>query len=136
MSPLGKAEMDTTDSSGVDKKRSLGEVMQTVKGEIKLPDYQITSLRPKRTATEGILYKVPGAGSAEKLVVALKALLEPKGLRVTRPVKRAELRISGLNDVSTPEDVIQAVAEVGSCSAGNIKVGKINRASVGRLGSI
>ncbi|KMQ91279.1 reverse transcriptase [Lasius niger] len=94
---------------------------------------------PKRTATGGILYEIPGAGSAEKadkLVVALKALLEPKGLRVTRLVKRAELRISGLDDVSTPEDVIQAVAEVGGCSAGDIKVEKINRAPVGRLGSI
>ncbi|KMQ83300.1 gag-like protein, partial [Lasius niger] len=140
MLPRGETDMDTTDSTGVDKKRTLGEVMQTVRGEIKLSDgSQITSLRPKRTVTGGILYEVPGTDSAEKadkLAIALKALLEPRGLRVTRPVKRAELRVFGLDDATTPEDVIQAVAEVGGCLAGDIKVGKINQSPVGRLGSI
>ncbi|KMQ86989.1 reverse transcriptase, partial [Lasius niger] len=139
MPPRGETDMDTTDSSGVDKKRTMGEVMQTVKGEIKLSDYQITSLRPKRTVTGGILYEVPGTDSAEKadkLAVALKALLEPRGLRVTRPVKRAELRVFGLDDATTPEDVVQAVAEVGGCLTGDIKIGKINQSPVGRLGLI
>ncbi|KMQ85880.1 gag protein [Lasius niger] len=139
MPPRGEAEMDKTDSTGVDKQRSLKEVIQTIRGEVKLSDYQIISLRPKRTATGSILYEVPGVGSAEKadkLAVTLKALLEAKGLRVTRPVKRVELRVSGLDDASAPENVVEAVAAVGGCSAGNIRVGNINRAPAGRLGSV
>ncbi|KMQ91633.1 cellular nucleic acid-binding protein [Lasius niger] len=131
--------MDTSDASGVSNQRTLGEVIQTIRGEVKLSDYEITCLRPKRAATGGILYEVPGKGSGEKAdkrAEKLKALLEPKGLRFTRPVKRAELRISGMDDASTPKDVVEAVAAVGGCVAGDIKVGKINRSPANRLGSL
>ncbi|KMQ86474.1 gag-like protein [Lasius niger] len=138
MPSKGGAEMDTSDSSGANI-RSLEEVITSIRGDIKFSDYRITSLRPKRAATGGILYEVPRVGSekkADKLAAQLKTLLELKGMRVTRPVKRAELRITGLDDSIAPEDVRTAVATAGGCSAEEVKVGKIGRSAAGGLGSI
>jgi len=93
---------------------------------------------PKRLRG-GILYEIPGQESgakADKLAEALRALLEPKGVRVTRPVKLAEIRVTWLDDSVTPEEVREAIAGAGGCLAGEVMVGKLNRSPAGRLGSI
>lgn len=118
---------------------SLGEAVAGVKGSIKLSDFDIASLKPKRAAAGGILYEVPGQESgikADKLAEALKALLEPKGLRVTRPVKYVKIRVSGLDESAIPTEVQSALAVAGGCVAGKILVGKPNRFPAGRLGAL
>lgn len=125
--------------SGAPNSVSLGEAVAGIKGSIKLSDFGITSLKPKRAAAGSILYEVPGQESgakADKLAEALKALLEPKGLRVTRPVKSVEIRVSGLDDSATSVEVQAVLAAVGDCSAGKILVGKPGRSPAGRLGAI
>lgn len=133
VAPVGEGETGTATNV------SLGEAVAGIKGSIKLSDFGIASLKPKRAAAGGILYEVPGQESgakADKLAEALKALLEPKGLRVTRPVKSIELRVSGLDDSATPVEVQQALAAAGSCSVREMLVGKPNRSPTGRLGSL
>ncbi|XP_025271039.1 uncharacterized protein LOC105254350 [Camponotus floridanus] len=94
---------------------------------------------PKKAAGGGLLFEVPGPDSgpkADKLAEALRPLLEPKGVRVSRPVKLAELRVAGLDDSITPTEVQQSIAAAGGCSVGEVKVGKINLSPAGRLGSV
>jgi len=118
---------------------AVGEAIAGIRSSIKLAEFGIVSLRPKKAAGGGILFEVPGAESgpkADKLAEALRPLLEPKGVRVARPVKLAELRVTGLDDSIAPEEVREAIAAVGGCSVGEVTVGKISLSPAGRLGSI
>lgn len=118
---------------------SLGDAIFGVRSSIKLADFGIASLRPRKAIGGGILYEIPGQESgerADKLAEALRALLEPKGVRVTRPVKLAELRVTGLDDSITPEEIRAAIAAAGGCPPGEVSVGKINRPPTGGLGSV
>jgi len=73
---------------------SLGDAVSGIWASIKLSDFGIASLKPKRTAAGSILYEIPSQDSDVKaeLAKALKFLLEPKGMQVTRPVKFAKPR--------------------------------------------
>lgn len=131
-------EMETTDGEGVAIQRSLGETMAGIQKDICLKDFGISALKPKRAATGGLLYEVPGEGNAEKaklLAEALKKSLEPKGIKVTVPTKRTEMRISGLEDSATTDAIKASLAETGSCLVEEVKTGRITRSPRDGLGT-
>jgi len=104
-----------------EKPVSLGEAISGVRSSIKLADLGIASLRPKKAAGGGILFEIPGQESgprADKLAEALRALLEPKGVKVTRPVKLAEICVTGLDDSITLDEVREVIARVGVSRGG------------------
>lgn len=83
-------------------------------------------------ATGATIYEVSGEGKTAKtdlLAARLSELLPKEVVRFARPVKRADLRISGLNDSTTKEQVAAAVVSVGGCLEGEVKVGEIRRTS-------
>lgn len=51
-------------------------------------------------------------------------------------MKLAEIRVTGIDDSITPDEVKEAIAGFGGCSAGEVRVGKLNRSPAGRLGSM
>nr|XP_033328507.1 uncharacterized protein LOC117221568 [Megalopta genalis] len=57
------------------------------------------------------------------------------GSEGARPVKKVDLRVSGLVDSTTPAEVAAAVARVGGCSEGDIHTGEI-RSSPSGLGTL
>jgi len=96
----------------------------------------IKVIRPKRAATGDLLLEIPGAEAlrkADELVALLREYIgEDEGVRVTRPVRRVDLRISGLTDTATPADIAKAVSEFGAgFCADDIRVGNIWRAKDG-----
>lgn len=137
--PNDENTMDTTDPEGNPSTRSLGEVVSKIRGKISLSDYGIKALTPKRAATGGILYEVPGPDSyekADKLAEALRPMLTDQGVKVTRPVKMTELKISGLDDATDAKEITSAIARNGDCPEDKIRVGKISRPSNNRLGTV
>lgn len=104
----------------------------------------IKALKPKRAITGAIIYEIPGEGEspredskmkADKLTRKLNEVLEGKGIRVNRPTKFAELRMSGLDDSTAGRDVMRVVAQKGKCTEEDVKVSNINRRASG-LGSV
>lgn len=57
----------------------------------------------------------------------MRKVLDGKGMRVSKPTKTAELRILGLDDSATPAELTAALAKVGSCPEGDIKIGDIRK---------
>lgn len=83
-----------------------------------------------------VLNKEGGSEKADLLLGRMLAVLgEGSGVRVPRPVKLAEMRVSELEGSVTPAAVAKAVAEVGGCSVGEIRTGSFRRAPSG-FGSI
>ncbi|XP_076285581.1 uncharacterized protein LOC143211635 [Lasioglossum baleicum] len=56
-------------------------------------------------------------------------------VRVARPVKKAEFRLTGLDLSVTPQEVVEAVARAGGCTPESVRVGG-NKIPTGGLGTI
>lgn len=118
---------------------TLAEAMAKVQGKIALEDLGIAVLKPRRAITGALILEVPGvdgASRADRLAACMLAdeVLAAKGVRVAGPVKRAEIRITGLIDSATPGTVAAVVARVAGCLEGEVGMGEIHRSPSG-LGS-
>ncbi|XP_020295080.1 uncharacterized protein LOC109860422 [Pseudomyrmex gracilis] len=94
---------------------------------IKLSDFGISEVRPKRAVTGVLIMEIPDEGNetrADRLQKAISALAGELGVTVTRPVKICELRVRGLDDSITPEEIEQPVVAVGGFWPTDIKVGR------------
>ncbi|XP_049872853.1 uncharacterized protein LOC126376365 [Pectinophora gossypiella] len=103
-------------------------ILMDAKQRVRLADLKIDSLRFRRTATGARMLEVGGEASAEKadsLASKLKEVLSPEAVRVARPVKRAEIRVTGLDDSADAFEVAEAIAKEGGCSSEAIKCGRM-----------
>lgn len=117
---------------------TLAETMAEARRRVKLSDIGITHLRPKVAATGAMILEIPGENSVAKadlLATRLKEVLEEKGVKIHRPTKSEELRVSGLEDSVTSKEVAEAIAEAGGCKDIEVKVGGIRKAPSG-LGAV
>lgn len=103
--------------------------MTHVRKMITLKDMGIEAIRAKKSMTGALLLEIPGEGSrkkAEELADKMREVLAGKeGVMITCPQKKGELRLKGLDQSVTQDDVLLAVAEVGACSREEISVGEI-----------
>ncbi|XP_028166795.1 uncharacterized protein LOC114357398, partial [Ostrinia furnacalis] len=103
------------------------------KAAVDLSELGIPSIKVTDSATGARLIEVPGSESrekADKLADKLKAVLGGD-VTLTRPEKRAGVRISGLDESVTREEVAEAVASKTGCSLEAVRVGEIRRSSRG-----
>lgn len=114
------------------------KVVSLAKGKIDLASMGIPFLDYKETATGSRKVEIPGSASGEKADFLAEKLheifFESVGegkVDITRPVKCAELRITGLDDATSSEEVATAVADKGGCPLGAVKVGAVRRMPYG-----
>ena len=97
-------------------------------------------MKIRYTVSRGILIEIPGeesAAKADNLAAKLKEVFPEDGdVRVARPTKKTELRISGLDGSIRTEEVIAAVAATGDCSENDIRIGEIKKRSPRGLGAV
>ena len=99
-----------------------------------LDELGIVALNPKRAATGGLILAVAGeesATKADRLALVLTGLMAGKGIKVARPVKMAEARVTGLDDSVTPQELTGALAKAGSCGVEEVRVGEFRRSARG-----
>ncbi|KAL0860820.1 hypothetical protein ABMA27_009364 [Loxostege sticticalis] len=109
-------------------------VMRDARSRINIDEIGITGLKFTKAKTGGKLLEIPGSTSGDKadaLANKLKEILPADLVRVTRPVKTADVRISGLDDATTCDEVAAAVAKVGNCAAEAVRVGEIRQSYTG-----
>nr|XP_034195228.1 protein enabled homolog [Osmia lignaria] len=110
-------------------KTSCSEAMLRARQEVDLAEIGITDLRPRRAATGGFVLEIAGterAAKAAALASRLQAVFSGvEGVKVACPVKMGEVRICGLDDSVTRDEVAAAVATAGGCAAAEVRLGKI-----------
>lgn len=104
--------------------------------KVKLAEYGGASggVSMKVAATGARILELPGAegpSNADRLAAKLREAIDPELAEVYRPVKCAELRLTGLDDTATSEDVRQAIASAGECSADSVKSSEPRRSGMG-----
>ena len=97
-------------------------------------------MRIRYTVAGWILIEVSGEESAAKADNLAAKLIEifpeDEDIRVTRPTKRPEYRISGLDGSIQTEEVTAAVAAAGNCSEKEVRIGEIKKRSPRGLGAV
>ncbi|XP_041981581.1 rootletin-like [Aricia agestis] len=108
-------------------------VLQKAEVSIKLDELGIGPLRIRQAATGARVIEIPGSTShdkADSLAARLAEVLAEE-VEVSRPVKCADFKITGLSDAATVDSVKSAVAREGECLPTQIWVGEIQRGLVG-----
>lgn len=114
--------------------KGYAEVMAVAKKRVDLSEIGIESVVVKRSITGGLLLEISGPNKEEKaaiLAAVFKPALSDKNLKVSQPTKSAELRVSGLDDSVTPEELAEAVAREGKCLQEEVKCGEIKTSRFG-----
>ncbi|XP_026747014.1 uncharacterized protein LOC113508260, partial [Trichoplusia ni] len=138
--PRSEAVTLTLQPGAAERGVTYQSVIAEAKAKIKLSDLGLQSVTVRQTVTGARLFEVAGAasGSAEKadaLAAKMREVLNPEDVRVSRPVKTAEVRITGLDDSVTPEEVVAAVARSGECPPDRVRAGDIRTDATG-LGAV
>lgn len=125
--PRSAAVVITLQPEAVESGLSYDKVLAEAREKINLGEIGITGLKFRLAATGARVLEIPGKESGDKadqLASKLRKAL-PDSVRVARPTKCADLRISGLDDSVTKEDIAAAIAHVGKCPQEQVKVGTV-----------
>lgn len=110
------------------------EIIREARSKIKIEDLGIEYIRPKIAATGAVILEIPGEAGAHKadgLASRLREIFDEGTARISRPVKRADLRIAGLDESVTTTEIAAEMAKIGGCPAAECKIGAIRRGAVG-----
>lgn len=108
---------------------SYAEALKRARSEISLKDLEIQSPKIRKGMSGSTIIEISGPDSTEKadrLATEMQKLLKGEAL-VTRPNIRGELRIFGMDESISADEVREAVAKEGECKSEEVKVGKIGR---------
>ncbi|XP_041972340.1 uncharacterized protein LOC121728266 [Aricia agestis] len=111
------------------------DVMEKAKQHLDLVALEVPHLKFKRAVTGARMYEIPGTACKEKadiLAGKLKEALGETDVRISRPQKCAELRITGLDDSASAAEIAAAIASCGGCAVDDVKVGEIRVDRSGR----
>ncbi|XP_059062474.1 uncharacterized protein LOC131855249 [Achroia grisella] len=132
--PRSAAVVITIDPAAEKEGVTYANILLEAKSRVDLRPLGIETLRLRQAITGARILEIPGAESGEKadaLASKLREFIPENMAKVARPVKTAEMRVMGLDDSATTEEVAAAVAQAGDCQADSIKVGEIRRNSFG-----
>lgn len=112
---------------------SYAGVLMEFKRQVDFFSLGITDIRFKLAATGARMLELPGdkGEKADALAQWLESIVDPQMVKISKPTKCAELRVSGLDDSVTPEEMALAVSRVGGCPPANVKVGEVRRGRSG-----
>lgn len=105
------------------------ETISLARQKINLSELGIEGVRARKAATGALVYEIPGEGKKEKADLFARKLQEVlqdrEGVRVARPSKKGELRVRGLDESATKEEVVAAIARIGGCEVSEVKAGEL-----------
>lgn len=111
--------------------QSYAEILKTARERVDLEDIGVSStMALKRARNGGYLLEIKGEGGSDKanrLARDLEDTLSGDAL-VARPVKYAEMRVIGLDELVSPEEIERAICAQGECARSSLRVGNIRRA--------
>jgi len=101
------------------------EIIKQAREKVDLKDLGIVNPRMRRAANGGVLIEIAGPEGASKADALAARLREAIGgsAAVSRPMVKADLRITGFDESVIKDEVITVVTEHGGCLASDIRVG-------------
>ncbi|EFN61255.1 hypothetical protein EAG_08358, partial [Camponotus floridanus] len=108
---------------------SYAEILRQAREKISLPTMGIDSSKIRKGINGGLIIEISGeenTAKAANLVARLKEVLPDRDkIRIAQPTTMADLKISGLDDSVTMQEVVEIIASMDTCNPDNIKAGDI-----------
>ncbi|XP_048487875.1 uncharacterized protein LOC125491046 [Plutella xylostella] len=126
--PRSQAVVITLQPEAAGRGMTYAKVLTEAKSKIDLSSLGVSGMRIRNAATGARILEIPGIASkpaADALAAEIEKVIGSETVKVSRPTKCASLRIYGLDDSSTSEEVVEAIALVGGCPREQIKVGEL-----------
>jgi len=104
---------------------SYADIIKQARESVNLKELGISNTRMRRAANGGLLIEITGpegAAKADSLASRLRDVIGSNAV-VSRPVVKADLRISGFDESVLKDEVITMVTEFGECLASDVRVG-------------
>lgn len=107
---------------------SYAEVLKKARQEVSLGELGIEVTRIKRGINGSLLIEIPGQKGSKKAKILADKLQDKLGeseVTITRPMATAEMRIVGLDESVTKDEVRDTIAYYGECNADEVITGEI-----------
>lgn len=102
---------------------SYAEALKIAREKINLAEIGIERPKIRKAANGGLLIEVPGVnGTAKADTLAIKLKETLNDVSITRPIKKGDIRLLGLDDSITEEEIAWVIADIGNCSTELIRV--------------
>lgn len=108
-------------------------MLKSARDKISLDELNIKMTRIRRAANGGMIIEILGQNEhdrADALADKLKTILKDQA-KVVRPMVRDEIRLIGLDDSVSKEEVMYVVAQNGNCKEEDVKTGPIRQMNNG-----
>lgn len=112
---------------GKDSNFSYAEALKKVRSKISLQDLEIVAPRIRKGMNGATIIEISGpdnANKADKLATAMQEVLAGEAA-VARPNVKGELRLFGMDESISVDEVKETIAVEGNCMIGEIKTGRI-----------
>lgn len=112
---------------GVVEDFNYGEALRTARQEIPLEQIGNLSTKVRKAVNGGMLIEIAGtdrANKADQLALKLREVLKTSAV-ISRPIKKGELRLIGLDESILSEEISKVIANNGGCTVDEVKVGLI-----------
>lgn len=116
---------------------SYAEILRKAREKISLQSIGIETSKIRKGINGGIIIEIPGNDNVKKandLADKLKEIL-PDQVRINRPTRKSDMRVTGLDESVTKEEIRSVIANIGGCKEEDIRIGEIRWMSNG-LGTI
>ncbi|KPJ21636.1 Uncharacterized 50 kDa protein in type I retrotransposable element R1DM [Papilio machaon] len=127
--PQCSAVVITLTEGAVKKGLTYSAVLKEAKEKLDLQEtIGVESVQFRRAVTGATIICVPGATSAPKadiLAQKLQELYKDDTIKISRPEKSTDIRIDGLDDGTTIEEIKQCIVKKGECTADQVRVGQL-----------
>ncbi|XP_046978670.1 uncharacterized protein LOC124544242 [Vanessa cardui] len=133
--PRTAAVVVTLQPEAEQKGVTYAQVLERAEQGIKLQELGINGgLKVRRSATGARVLELPRAQSnqAEKLADKLRTVLDGVA-SVVHPVKKVDIKVTGLDDSVTKDKIIAAVAREGHCAIEELRCGELRVAAAKKL---
>lgn len=111
------------------------QAVKKAKEGIDLKKIGIDNVNMRKARNGGIIMRINGPGNKEKadtLAKAMKEVLEKDCVRISRPVKLTDVRITGIDEDVSPDDIKAAIVNLDGGKSDNIKISNIRTTNDGQ----
>lgn len=103
---------------------SYAEILRQAREKISLPTMGIDNSKIRKGINGGLIIEIPGEENntkAANLVEKLKEILPDRDkIRISQPTTKADLKISGLDESVTKEEIADIITDLDKCNPDNI----------------
>ncbi|XP_013166404.1 PREDICTED: uncharacterized protein LOC106116892 [Papilio xuthus] len=133
--PRSSAVVVTLTEAAINKGLTYSGVLREAKSKLDLKEViGIEAVQFRRAVTGATIIRIPGAASAPKadvLAQRLQELYQGQDIKVSRPEKLVDVKIEGLDDSTTPDEVKAAIIKKGACAGDQVRIGRLRQNRAG-----